>query len=539
MVKLIPLPVECTIRSGFFKLPNVVRIYSDSDLCGAKSVLKSILEKIDGVRCEDALDSGSSHVAFCYDRELSNERYILDITENKVIINASGFSGAFYATQTLRQLFESDSQSPLNNIQCAHILDYPRYEWRSIMLDESRHFFGKDVVKQLLDLLAMHKMNVFHWHLSDNEGWRVEIKKYPKLIEIGSKRRGTHFMAWGNRKDSAVDWTPYSGHYTQEEIKEIVQYAAERNIMVVPEIDMPAHFGAVLAAYPELGCRGVKIEVPIMHGGEKNGPADLIACAGNSDTYKFIYDVIDELAELFPAPYFHIGGDEAPKKEWKNCPKCQKVINDNKLKDEEELQGYFNNKIALYLKTKGKRLIGWNEILKSTSIDKDAIAQYWTLFRDKNAERWLVTNGRIIASKHQAFYFDMPYAVRNLKTTYKFEPSQYKIKDPNGGILGVEGTLWTEWISTKERLFFQLFPRLEAISEVAWTPREKRNYADFRSRLKSFIKLLSSMNIRPAPLEIVDTGFLRSVKIGKIFHLNDAHIEYKSALSLNADSETP
>ncbi|MDR3186054.1 MAG: family 20 glycosylhydrolase [Christensenellaceae bacterium] len=526
---LIPAPVEYSSRPGEFKIDENTTIYSDIELEGAMKVFISLTNTLvtDGIKQSNSKEDAS--IVFIYDATQKTESYRLDVKVDKVSVYASSFAGAFYATQTMRQLLSLDT-SKSGVLDACKIKDAPSYSWRGILLDESRHFFGKEFVKKLIDLLAFHKMNILHWHLTDNEGWRIEIKKYPKLTEIGSKRKGTQYMAWGRR--DAVDWTPYGGFYTQDEIKEIVEYALNRNVSIVPEIDMPAHFGAVLAAYPELGCRGVKIETPIMHGGVENGPADLIACAGKRETYQFIFDIIDELSDLFPAPYFHIGGDEAPKSEWKKCRFCQDEIKKNRLKGENELQGHFNNKISDYLKTKEKTLIGWNEILKRANLNEDVIAQYWTPMRDRNVEKRIASGQKIIISKHQCFYFDMPYAVNNLKETYNFTPEKYHIQGDKKNILGFEGTLWTEWISTEERLLFQLFPRLEALSELAWTIPENRDYDLFLSRLTKFLPTLDALGVDSAPLSLVDSTLFDKLKIGKIFHLNDAHVEYRKAMSM-------
>jgi hexosaminidase len=529
MTNLIPLPKAYVKKEGVFTVSDSLTIFESAKLKGISVFLIDAFSKATKLIPCITDDSDTADIVFEFAEGLGREAYIIDINTDKIKIKATFFDGAFYSVQTLRQLFKLDYFMPKLTIECAVIEDEPRYSWRGILLDESRHFFGSNFVKKLIDLLSMHKLNVLHWHLSDNEGWRVEIKAFPKLIEIGSKRRGTHFLAWGKRDDSAVEWKPYSGHYTQDEIKEIVKYATDRNVMIVPEIDMPAHFGAVLAAYPEMGCRGLEIKTPIMHGGEKDGPGDLIACAGQDSTYEFIFKIIDELVELFPAPYFHIGGDEAPKTEWKKCSKCQSVIKANNLKDEEDLQGYFNNRIAEYLKTKNKVMIGWNEVLKSPSLARDTLIQYWHPVRDKRVEKWIQSNGKVIISKHQAFYFDMPYAMRNLKTTYNFEPSKYKLNDEQNGVLGLEATLWTEWIRTEDRLFFQLFPRLEALSEISWSPKEKKNYTNFRARLSEFVEVLDKMMIPYAPLNIVDTGVIKTLKVSGTFIKSNAHVEYEEA----------
>lgn len=528
MIHVIPLPYLYEEKYGEFILNSSTSVYADERLSGILTVFGGIIEKSCGYKLE-AVITPKAAIHFLYDRHIDPEGYQIDCESDHLTVTASTLAGAFYAVQTLRQLLNADimENAKVLTMHAVKIEDKPRYPWRGIMLDESRHFFGVDYVKKLLSVMALHKLNVFHWHLTDNEGWRIEIKKYPRLTEIGAVRKGTQYLSWGKKK--AVEWQPYGGYYTQEEMKDIVRYAASLHISVIPEIDVPAHFGAALAAYPELGCRGETMETPVEHSNGQNGFRDIIACAGKQSVYQFIYDVIDEVAALFPAPYLHIGGDEAPKKEWKICPDCQKVIKDNSLKDEEELQGYFNNKIALYLQSKGKTMIGWNEILTAKNLIDSAVAQYWVPARDKNVERRLEDGKEVILSKHQAFYFDMTYAYVNLSSTYKFEPEEYNLK-PLKGIKGVEGTVWTEWIRTPERLEFQLFPRMEALAETAWTPASKKCYGNFRMRLKKFVLILDRLKVSYAPESMLDTSRRKGLRIHSRYVKRDAHCEYKKAM---------
>lgn len=528
MHTIIPKPAFYEEKLGEFIISEDVSVYADLELVHCRDALIDVVEKACNYKLNSVI-SKKAAIRFLYDNHEPREGYRIEATSEGVDIFASSYAGGFYAVQTLRRLTGADviDGTSVLTMHAVSIKDKPRYEWRGLLLDESRNFFGADTVKRLLDLMAIHKLNVLHWHLTDNLGWRIEIKKYPKLTEIGAHRKGTQNVAWG--RPDLVDWTPVEGYYTKEEIKDIVTYAGKRNIVIVPELDMPAHFAAALAAYPELSCTGKVIETPVRYSGELSD-FGLLACAGKASTYKFIYDVIDEMCEMFPAPFFHIGGDEAPKKEWKKCPDCQKVIADNGLKDEEDLQGYFNNKIALYLKAKGKRLIGWNEILMSDKLDSSVVAQYWVPARDKRTEKHAADGRDIIISKHQAFYFDMPYAMRNLKTTYEFEPEDINLRDSDGGIMGVEGAIWTEWIQRRERLDFQLFPRMEALAEVAWSKKEHRNYSDFKSRLKDFLVVLDKMGVTYAPLSMVDKKGLGAKRISVKYHVSDAHCEYKKAV---------
>ena len=531
MLNVIPRPAYAEEKFGEFVINSDTTVYADDQLAYARDALLNCVEKACGYRMQVVV-SRKAKIQFLYDRHVAREGYDLEATTDSLVVRASAIAGAFYAVQTIRQLTMADliDNPTVLTMHAVVIKDEPAYAYRGLMFDEARYFHGADTVKTILDMMAYHKLNVFHWHLSDNEGWRVEIKKYPKLTEVGAYRKGSQYLAWGNK---SIDKTPHEGYYTQHELKEIVAYAARRNIMIVPEIDMPAHLGAAIAAYPELSCRNVLTDVPIIHGGtpENNGIGEIIGCAGKEFTYNFIYDVIDELAAIFPAPYFHIGGDEAPKGEWKKCPHCQETMRKYGLENEEQLQGYMNNKIAVYLKRKGKRLIGWNEILTSKKLDNSVIAQYWTYRRDVRVENYLMSGRDVIVSKHQAFYFDMPYAQNGLKTTYEFNLAKYNLNEYPAGILGVEGTLWTEWMPTEERVEYQLFPRMEALAEVAWTPESERNYKDFMARLKKFMPILEKARLEYCPLSMVNVrNPFKRLKIINTFQRKNAHVEYNRAM---------
>lgn len=503
MIQLIPMPKKAVPLSGTFTLTQDTSCYFAPEFQAVSSFFSDLVAK--AARFSLRPGNEMADIRFMCDPAVPEEGYRLDCTQNGISVIASTPCGAFYAIQTLRQLLGLDTTQNAERltISCVNIEDEPRFGWRGMMLDESRHFWGVDYVKRYLDFMAMHKLNVFHWHLTDDEGWRIEIKKYPLLTEIGSKRKDTQIYGW---KSKRLEGKPYApGFYTQEQIKEIVAYAAERFIMVVPEIDMPAHFAAAIAGYPYLACREIPSEVHWFYG--KTIPEKTLnwkdwnrpACAGKESTYQFIFDIIDEIAPLFPAPYFHIGGDEAPKDEWKTCPHCQKAIKEHGLKDVEELQGLFNNRIAAHLKEKGKRLVVWNEALQAGNLDKSVIGQYWTPQRDKFAAKYINEGGEMIMSRHQAFYFDMTYAQYPLRNTYKFEPVQGGIRSESvKNVLGVEAEMWTEFIPSVRRLELFLFPRMEALSEVAWTPKDKRDFKSFLERWGHFKPILDAYGVNYA-----------------------------------------
>lgn len=523
MLNLIPAPLKCLDGSGYFVFKDDLKVKSDFDL----PLLE--LERADDGRLIIKKDDSQPQ-----------EGYVLDITQECITITASTETGAYYALQSLRQI--SSYEFGKRRVNCCRITDRPSFKWRGLQLDESRHFFGKEEVKRLLDMMFMMKLNVFHWHLTDDQGWRVEIKKYPLLTEIGSVRQSTQINGWQS-KDVVEE--EYSGYYTREDIAEIVDYADKRGIMIVPEIDFPAHSAAEIAAYPKLACRELDRGVPGYFGssipervlGIKDWNRTI--CVGREENIQFVFDVIDEICEMFPAPYFHIGGDEAPKDEWKKCPHCQKVIKENNLKNEEDLQGWFNNRVLEHLKSKGKRLIGWNEILKAGNLDKSAIIQYWTPKRDKNAENHANSGGDIILSNHQAFYFDMTYAQYPLTNTYNYSPVKYGVNKENiSNVLGIEGELWTEWIDGREKLDLQTYPRMQALAEAAWSDDANKNWKNFKSRLDRFKPYYSLLGINYAvdKVSLIKNPFKRA-DIQRKFYICDTHYEVKLNKKYKAKGE--
>jgi hexosaminidase len=370
------------------------------------------------------------------------------------------------------------------------------------MLDEGRHFHGKETVLRTLDLMALQKLNVFHWHLTEDEGWRIEIKKYPKLTGIGAWRAGTG----ASLTRGAHNGVPYGGFYTQAEIREIVAYASERHITIVPEVEMPGHALAALAAYPELSCTGGPFEV-----GTHFGIYPDIFCAGKEATFSFLKDVLDEVLELFPSPTIHIGGDEAPKKRWKACPDCQRRIQDEQLKDEHALQVYFTNRIMAYLDSKGRHAMGWNEILQP-GLAKSAIVQFWVRGR-KNLLQALRNDQRaIVMSTFLETYLDHAYSLMPLSRAYRYEPVPKELEEKDSAsILGLEFPLWTEWVPERLRMDYQVYPRLTAMAETAWTPKEHKGLADFRCRLPGFLARLDRLGVQYASMDDAEPGRIKQL----------------------------
>jgi hexosaminidase len=430
----------------------------------------------------------------------NKEAYKFDVTQNKISINGSTSAGTFYGVQLLRKVLMNTTQKTPIELPNVSIVDYPRFGYRGMMLDASRHFAPVDFVKKFIDILALHNINTFHWHLTDDQGWRIEIKKYPKLTEIGSTRAETQV---GKNKNE-YDGKPHGGFYTQNEIKEIVDYAQKRFITVIPEIDLPGHMMAALASYPEIGCAGKDYEV------RKNwGVSEDVLCVGNEKTFEFLEGVFEELIPLFPANYFHIGGDECPKTSWKNCPKCQAkitelgLIKDSKHTAEEKLQSYCISRIEKFLNSKGKKIIGWDEILEG-GIAPNATIMSWRSFQGGIEAAQQGHDAIMTPSSH--CYFDHyqgndtksePLAIggfTSIERVYSFEPIPEVLNsEQRKHIIGAQANLWREYISSSDQVEYMILPRLAALSEVLWTAPEKKNYANFVTRLTDLLPIYDEL----------------------------------------------
>ena len=426
---------------------------------------------------------------------MNPEGYILNVSKRKVTVTGKTPAGLSRGFQTIRQLFppEIESDSVVSGVKwtmpCVLVIDYPRFAWRGMHLDVSRHFLEVDFIKRYIDIIAMHKMNVFHWHLVDDQGWRMEIKKYPRLTEVGAWRVDREEMPWNSRlPQQPGEKATYGGFYTREEMREIVAYAAERHINVVPEIEMPAHVGAALAAYPEYSCTGGPFTVPP----GSVWPITDIYCAGKEETFSFLEDILTEVMEIFPSPYIHIGGDEADKTEWKKCPDCQARIRKEGLKDEAELQSYFVKRMEKFLSSKGRRLIGWDEILEG-GLAPGAAVMSWRGFEGGiEAAR---AGHDVVMTPVSHTYFNLyqadpatePLAYRGMITlekVYSFEPVPEGLtEDEAKHIIGAQACLWTEMVQDGKTAEYMILPRLTALSEVLWSAPESRNWDDFILRL--------------------------------------------------------
>jgi hexosaminidase len=432
------------------------------------------------------------------DPGLGDEGYTLEVAPGGVVIRARGAAGLFYGAQSMLQLLPPDAGGPAVPIPCVQIRDRPRFKWRGMMLDVSRHFFTKPEVEQLLDAMARYKLNRFHWHLVDDQGWRVEIKKYPRLTEAGAWRQSVGF---GLDPKSAAAYGPdgrYGGYYKQDDIREVVAYAQARHIVIVPEIEMPGHSSAALMVRPELSCTGGPFTTDLP-GGVFNG----VYCAGNESSFAFVEDVLGEVFELFPGPYVHIGGDEVPTNNWKNCPKCQARMKAEGLTKEIELESYFIRRIEKFVNAHHRRLIGWSEI-REGGLAESATIMDWVGGATEAAQ----AGHDVVMCPLADCYFDHyqsqdhstePRAIGGylpLRQVYAFEPIPAEL-DPRlaSHILGAQANVWTEYMPSLKHVEYMVFPRLCALSEVVWSAKSARNWPDFDRRLQEHHARLDQLGI--------------------------------------------
>ena len=435
---------------------------------------------------------------------LGPEGYELRVTPQSVIIRAPRAAGLFYGAQTLLQLLPAEVFAPRRargaawKIPCVAIEDQPRFPWRGLLLDVSRHFFNKEEIKQVLDAMALHKLNTFQWHLTDDQGWRIEIKKYPRLTQVGGWRKGIGFNLDPKASSAYGPDGRYGGCYTQADIREIVAYAQARHINIVPEIEMPGHASAALAAYPQYSCTGGPYSTD-MDGGIYDG----VYCAGKEETFAFLEDMLAEVCQMFPGKFIHIGGDEVPKQNWKNCLKCQARMSQEALRSEHELQSYFVRRIEKVLDARGRRLIGWSEI-REGGLAQNAAVMDWI----GGAVEAASAGHDVVMTPTAHCYLDYyqsedrtnePPAIGGflpLQKVYAFEPVPANL-DPHylGRILGGQGNIWTEYMPSLRHVEYMAFPRLCALAEVVWSPQAGRNWDDFKLRLRTNCRRLEQAGI--------------------------------------------
>ena len=420
------------------------------------------------------------------DDTIAPEGYKLTIGNGSILLRCSTDSGRFYAAQTLRQLRNSDG-----TLSCCEIDDAPRFSYRALMLDSARHMQTVDEIRRLIDAAALYKFNVFHWHLSDDQGYRIESERFPRLNEIAAYRAMHGF--------GSLDRARYGGYYTKDEIRAVVAYCADRQITVIPEIDLPGHTKAILAAYPALSCRGERVQPETRAGVFRE-----ILCAGNDETLRFCCALLDEVCDLFPGPYFHIGGDEAPKHRWQQCDRCKDRMAKQHLSSFEALQGDFVNRLAAHLRQRGKLAISWNESLKGNNLAPDVITADW-MDRENLCARRANSGGDVIMEDFFHYYLDYPYAMTPLKKTYDFDPLPEGLTETGKQhILGVETPLWTEYVEDFSHLCDMMFPRMMAVAERGWTRETLCDHADFSRRAEAHRALLASLGISMLPQPLWD-----------------------------------
>lgn len=498
-INVIPLPVEVKAKPGNFCFSAATSLEFNFENEKASSIVRLLNEHIEffynipnlTARSAQRPSRGVIYLKLNDKSKLSPEGYKLNVRSNRITIEAACLNGLFYGMQTLLQLMPPDKSSlEMIEIPNVEIVDYPRFAWRGLHLDVCRHFMPKEFVLRYLDYMAMHKLNTFHFHLTEDQGWRIEIKQYPNLTQTGAFRKET--LIGRARVSKEYDGIPHGGYYTQEDIKEIVAYAAERFITVVPEIEMPGHALAALASYPELGCTGGPYEVATGWGIFHD-----VMCAGKESTFEFLENVLDEVIELFPSEYIHIGGDECPKTRWKECPLCQKRISDEGLNDEHELQSYFIQRVEKYLNSKGRKLIGWDEILEG-GLAPNAAVMSWRgeaggIEAAKQGHYVVMSPGSHCYLDHyQADPATQPLAIGGftpLEKIYGYEPVPDTLSiEESYYILGAQGNVWTEYMKTTQHVEYMVYPRAAALSEVVWSTKESRDYAHFKRRLLEMIR---------------------------------------------------
>ena len=508
-VHIIPQPSNISIHDGYFIFnPKINIYYKEKNTSEISQYLSDQLNNLYGVQLNIKNSEpypNEKIILITEDLSFPKEGYELTVTATTIQLKGTP-NGLFYAVQSLLQLFPAERITTTILIPTLQIVDNPRFQYRGLHLDVGRHFMPVSFIKKYIDYIAFHKMNYFHWHLTEDQGWRIEIKKYHNLTKIGSMRNGTII---GRYPGKGNDNIKYGGFYTQEQVKEIVKYASDRFITIIPEIELPGHSSAAIASYPSLSCfpdeptkifenmiseESKKLKGKLVQ--ETWGVFDDVFCAGKDATFDFLQNVIDELIPLFPGKYFHVGGDECPKANWKRCPNCQQRMKENNLKDEHELQSYFIQRMEKYLNQKGKTLIGWDEILEGGLAPK-AIVMSWRgeaggIAAAKEKHEVIMTPGNPVYFDHTQTRTEDSVTIGGynpLTKVYAYEPIPKELTEEEAKyVLGAQANVWTEYMKNEQKIEYMLFPRLSALSEVLWSPKEKRNWNDFENRLKTQYK---------------------------------------------------
>ncbi|MFB9864398.1 glycoside hydrolase family 20 protein [Rufibacter immobilis] len=509
-VSIIPQPVSLQVQEGEFVIDKETSIRLENhrkDLKPAAQFLNAYLMQVAGLELP-LKKRKEKTISFALEKieGIGGEGYLLDVTPTSIRLRANTKAGIVYGIQSLIQTLPAVRTNAVLAVPAMKIKDYPRLQYRGMHLDVSRHFFSPDVVKQYIDLMASYKMNTFHWHLVDDQGWRLEIKKYPHLTSVGAWRVDQNDKVWSDRPQAKEGEVPaYGGYYTQAQVKEIVQYAAQRNVTVVPEIEMPGHVASAITAYPHLSC-AQKPQLPLTGGNYTNISANY--CPGNEEVFTFLEDVLTEVVALFPGQYIHIGGDEVDKSGWKKCARCQARMASENLKNVEELQSYFIRRMEKYLASKNRRIIGWDEILEG-GLAPQATVMSWRgetggIEAAKMKHDVIMTPGNPVYFDHyQAGPEGEPLAIggfNTLKRVYEYEPIPKELTpEAAKHVLGAQANVWTEYITTAEQLEYMVLPRMLALAEVVWSPKESKDWTGFNQRLQRHFRGFEQRGLHYSP----------------------------------------
>ena len=543
-ISIIPEPLQVISNEGQFNLNNKTKLVYNGIDAKTISTIKSINNFISETTTLklDITDQipESNYILFQLNNETSNaESYQLAIHTNHITIKAPSLSGLFYGIQSFKQLLFDNTKSKKGeavnvSIPAITIKDSAMFKYRGLNLDVARHFYPIDFIKKQIDLMAYYKLNVFHWHLTDDQGWRIEIKKYPKLTALGATRTKT-LIGHGSSAPFKFDNKIYTGYYTQNEIKDVVAYAQERHVTIIPEIEMPGHSLAALAAYPELACKSGPFEVANRWGG-----FDDVMCAGKESTYVIIEDILTEVASLFPGQYIHIGGDDCSDVRWRECPNCQQKIKNHSLNNENGLKHYFVKRVKKIVEKLDKNMVGWGEILSHEKLEGATVIMWQD---DININSNNLTNNKIVKSSNNHLYFDHyqsdpknhPLAIGGytpLKDVYQYNPlSDISSPQELQSIIGTQANCWTEYMPTQKQVEYMLYPRLLAFSEISWAPQNKKNWPVFRQKVESHLKHLKTLGVNhfyevPKPVtESDEVNFIKTTSL-KFQSVSDDYSTY-------------
>ena len=509
-VSIIPQPVELKLSEGNFIIDKNTSIQFNASQAALKPAVDFFLnavKDVSGIALQQNMPAVKKvEFILAAQNGFKPEAYSLTVTPSLIQIKASSYAGIFYGIQSLLQTLPQVRTNAVLQVPCMQINDEPRFKWRGMHLDVSRHFFSADVVKQYINLMAMYKMNTFHWHLVDDQGWRIEIKKYPKLTSTGAWRVDQNDKVWGSRPQAKPgEAATYGGYYTQEQVNEIVAYAKTRNVTVVPEIEMPGHVASAIAAYPHLSCTQ-QPQLPLTGGNYNNMSSNY--CAGNEEVISFLQDVLTEVIALFPSTYIHIGGDEVDKDPWKKCERCEARMKKEGLKNEEELQSYFIKRMEKFIVSKNRKMIGWDEILEG-GLAPEATVMSWR--GETGGIEAAKMHHNVVMTPGSPCYFDHyqagpegePLAIggfNTVKKVYDYEPIPKELSaEQHKYVLGAQGNVWTEYISTAEHLEYMVLPRMLALAETVWSPAASKDWNSFSKRLQFHFKAFDAKGLHYSP----------------------------------------